>query len=345
MPIDLRLFTEDDYTRLQARLDAAEAALNQHAEMLDDQALAIEAHEVRLLDLAARLTALEVPVPVPPPPPPPEPPPSSTGTEIGPGADVAAAIAALPSTLPVLIFRGGVYPGFLVTRPGVTLLAKAGEQPIIKGIGGCGVAILTDHVTVSGLDFDGSAAADHALCIKGTGAHHVTVENSAIYGAPRSGLIVFQGAHTFTGRNLHLHDNGVPTSSLEHGIYLTGADHLLEDVLAERNSGYGVHLFAPSNPKLHRTVLRRVVARQNWAGINVGNGDDIRLEDCRAENSTHYDGLMIHDTNRLLVQRPILVGNKRAGAWVQPSALGTRIESPTWSGNGGGNIVGTAVVV
>jgi hypothetical protein len=270
-------------------------------------------------------------------------------TEIGPADSIAAALAALPSG-GTLILRGGLYAETVtVTRGNYTLVAKTGAKVTIRGTGACGFAILGANVTVRQIGFDGTATADHALCVKGAGAHHVTIEDVEAWGSPRTCAIEFLGAHTVTWRRVHAHDCGKLGSALDHGFYITGADNRLEDVLAERCSGYGIHLYGVSpNPVLDRTVLIRPVARFNRFGINLGNGADLVMQDAVVEDNEGY-GVLSHDTLRakvtnLRVSRNGLVRGG-TGLHLLRSVRDMTITGLTGSGNAGGNLLNAGINV
>lgn len=138
------------------------------------------------------------------------------------------------------------------------------------------------YLVIRGLVLDARNVQREGVKITWTGpdpsnsSHHVRIEDSEIVNAPGQGLLV-AGHHNELLR-LRVHRNG--TSDLDHGIYVTSADNLVDGCIVHQNAGWGVVVYNGEANDADRNVLRNNRIFDNarsgarGAGIGLSNGED-----------------------------------------------------------------------
>lgn len=200
---------------------------------------------------------------------------SAATTEIGPGADVRAAIAALRAG-DELVLRGGTYSfnsRFIITAVGtasqpIVVRGKTGETAVIEMTTTAQNIIEIEnsqYFVLRNLTFHGGSAGVRLMS-----SNFVTVEDSEIYGTEDVGLNANSGG-TYQGlviRHNHIHDTG----GTGEGMYLGCNDDACRVLNSIIEWNY-VH---------------------NTNGPSVSQGDGIELKEGSAGNIIRHN--VIHDT-------------------------------------------------
>jgi hypothetical protein len=196
--------------------------------------------------------------------------------EIGPGADVRAAIAALQPG-DELVLRGGVYA--LRSRFGVTCVGTADKPITIRGKAGEAALIQMDtpnqnvveieasrHLVLSNLHFRGGS-----IGVRLMRSSYVTIEDSEIYETGDVGLAANAGGtyESLVIRHNHIHHTG----GTGEGIYLGCNDNACRVLNSVIESNHVHHTNGPT----------------------VEQGDGIELKEGSAGNTIRNN--VIHDTN------------------------------------------------
>jgi hypothetical protein len=132
------------------------------------------------------------------------------------------------------------------------------------------------YVTFDGLTLDASNAKRMAFFANEAGSawpSFITVQNSVLMNARSSNCVGVQPGNTFRFANNIIHDCG--ETSLAHGIYLRGSDHLVERNEIFNSAGYGVHLYWES-ASTNRNIVRynHIHHSKGGAGIILGSGSN-----------------------------------------------------------------------
>ncbi len=155
----------------------------------------------------------------------------------------------------------------------VTLRPPADVVAGIWVIGGGRSYITIKKMVIDGVNVPPSSPASAILVYEA--ASYITFENLEITHGAASG-IMFTGTNSdlvnhVTMRNITAHHNG--TTNLNHGFYLHGTDHVIENSESYSNSGFGIHVYGGGNN--HRTLVRNNRIHDNGAtGILVGTGNN-----------------------------------------------------------------------
>ena len=216
---------------------------------------------------------------------------SNPGTEASPKRSPGAALA-LAVAGDTVHLRAGTYTAStdridssLHTFPSgtsgsrITLRNYPGETVIIRpsGLGGSSRVVALgskSYLTFQNLTFDCSDfTADHTgSCVKcdGTSSYlqFLTCEVMGDNGSACSGYLFTGtgGNHEITGGSVHHH--GTDTS-LDHGIYVSVPDCVIDGVDINHNAALGVHPYDVADAP--RTIVRNCLVRNNTYGIGVYN--------------------------------------------------------------------------
>ncbi len=197
-----------------------------------------------------------------------------------------------------ILLHAGTYEERISTQDGpirggqswadaLTIAAIPGEAVVLQPpAGSTRVVMLADpiasFIVFRGLVLDASRVSHEAVKITWTtfgpsnGSHHIRIEDSEVMNAPGQGLLV--GGHHNEFVRLRVHDNG--RTDLEHGLYITGPDNLVDGCEVYRNAGWGVHLYNGDANDVDRNVIRNNRIRDNarvgrrGAGIVLSSGRD-----------------------------------------------------------------------
>lgn len=198
------------------------------------------------------------------------------GTSASPKLTVNAGIGLLAS-LDALEIRGGTYTeGITNTIPSGNASARTvirgapGQTVVLNGSDGNGDAFSIgsrSYITLDNLTFDGVNGFSFALRLGFGGAEvsYIDVLNSIIKNGAHSGL--YTGGtgglnHHLLFKNLTAFNSGFNpgVDPLGHGIYLTGADNIIEDCTVYGNASHGVHIYG-TNPSTFSSTSRNTVRR------------------------------------------------------------------------------------
>lgn len=179
-----------------------------------------------------------------------------------------------------LSIRGGIYLEALVNSfPSGTswdtatkVTAFTGEQVVLKpGATESRVAYFSRgaaYIVVDGIILDGTNVGYDAVKID-LGSNHIRFQNCEIRNAKNQGALVVDSSFIEFVK-CSIHDNGI--SDLTHGLYLNGADNLVDGCKIYNNGGWGVHAYG--------SAAYRVIVRNNTIYNNAragGRGPGIGL--------------------------------------------------------------------
>ena len=128
----------------------------------------------------------------------------------------------------------------------VTLAAYPGDVVTIKPSSGNKVIRFTrsQYIIIDGFVLDGANVATNVIKITKE-AHHIRIQNSELRGAPSQGILVTNYGSINSDYNefinLDVHNNG--TTNLDHGLYITTRNNLIDRSSIHHNAGYGVHIY------------------------------------------------------------------------------------------------------
>lgn len=143
------------------------------------------------------------------------------------------------------------YPG-----ESVTISPNSGADDVVRLMGPAGGA---KYIIFDNLLLDGTNVSDVVMKITYTGsdttytANHIQVKNCEIFNSPTSGIYV---GHNSTGNkfiNLKVHNNG--TTDFHHGLYITGANNLVDGCNIYHNAGWGVHVYSDTGIRVDSNVV------------------------------------------------------------------------------------------
>ncbi len=221
---------------------------------------------------------------------------SNPGTQARPFRTINTGVSILrPGD--TLYVRAGTYRESLMdnipsgnswTSP-VTVAAYLGETVTLKPNPGSGWVLhfqTQQYIVVSGFIMDGTNVTEDVVKITGEGtpataAHHIRIMNSELTKAPGNGVMISQYAHHNEFINLHIHHNatsdGPVGSGYIHGMYIAGADNLVEGCTIHDSKGYGLHVYSERG-KADRNIIRNnVISNEGFgaqsAAILISSGD------------------------------------------------------------------------
>lgn len=157
------------------------------------------------------------------------------------------------------------------------VIAYAGEQVTLQpNINDARVAYFSrgsSYISVEGIILDGSNVGYDAVKLD-LGAHHIRFQNCEIKNAKNQGVLL-NDANSIEFIRCSVHDNG--TTDFTHGLYLNGADSLVDGCRIYNNGGWGVHAYGSTS---NRSVIRnnviynnaRAGARGPGIGLYTGSG-------------------------------------------------------------------------
>ena len=134
------------------------------------------------------------------------------------------------------------------------------------------------YITLSGLVIDATNVMNFAIRLR-EAVHHIRIENSEAKNAFKNSCISMSGNdsylnHHVTFSNLKVHDCG--DEVLDHGIYLRGTDHIIENSEIYNIFSHGIHIYSTDSSGANdRHVVRNNRVHNNGTrGILLGSGDD-----------------------------------------------------------------------
>ncbi|MTK52418.1 right-handed parallel beta-helix repeat-containing protein [Paludibacter sp.] len=233
------------------------------------------------------------------------------------------------------------YPGETVTiRP------NTGVDEVIRLMGTAGGA---KYLIFDNLHLDGINIADNVVKITYTGsdpsytANHIMFKNSEIFNAPNQGVFVDHNSVGNQFINLQVHNNG--TTDFHHGLYITGANNLVDGCDIHHNAGWGVHVYSDTGIAVDSNIVRNNSIHDNaYAG---GRGCGIILS-CGKGNMAYNNliwnnngGVQIDVAVNTCVYNNTIYSNNAgsggyAGVKIQSGSTGAKIENNIcWQNNAG----------
>ncbi|MBM4335702.1 MAG: right-handed parallel beta-helix repeat-containing protein [Deltaproteobacteria bacterium] len=222
----------------------------------------------------------------------------------------ALTIAAWPGDTVVLRPRKGTPRVITLARPEASFI-------VFRGLVLDARSVKFDGVKITWSTFGPSNA-----------SHHIRIENSEVMNARRQGILV--GGHHNEFLRLRVHDNG--RSDFDHGLYITGADNLIDGCDVYRNAGWGVHVYDGDASDADRNVVRNSRIYDNarigrrGAGVILSSGEEnIALNNVIFGNRV---GVQIGRTaRRARVYNNTVFSQKGAGIDVNDGAVDTEIRN------------------
>jgi hypothetical protein len=169
-----------------------------------------------------------------------------------------------------IVVMPGIYTDYM-NRWGLRLNAHGtAENPIV----------LKSHVRGAAI-IDGQNGVDRFVGVYLDGSHNI-IDGFQIKGGPRNGIVVYGSFNQIINNEIHhngneaggsgvwsgwdyntyvgnyIHDNGVPGSNLDHGLYLCGDNELVANNVIVRNAAYGIHIagyITVSNLRIYNNVV------------------------------------------------------------------------------------------
>lgn len=185
----------------------------------------------------------------------------------------------------VVVLRGGTYQEAIVNNfpSGISwdlptrVTAYAGEQVTLQPSSADSRVVYfsrgASYISVEGLILDGSNVGYDAVKID-LSSHHIRFQNCEIKNARNQGVLINDASFVEFIR-CSIHDNGL--TDFTHGLYLNGADNLVDGCRIYSNGGWGVHAYGSTST---RNVIRnnmiynnaKAGARGPGIGLYTGSG-------------------------------------------------------------------------
>jgi parallel beta-helix repeat protein len=191
---------------------------------------------------------------------------------------------------------GSIYKASTMMRPGDTMMIRGGtyqeaiNNNIPSGISASSPTRVTaysgEHVTLQpssaatrvvyfsrgsayivldGLIVDGANVGYDGVKVD-MGSHHIKFQNCEIKNAKNQGVLVADSSFIEFLR-CSIHDNGV--TDFSHGLYLNGADNVVDGCRIYNNAGWGVHAYGSAS---NRNIVRNNLIYNNARAGNRGPG-------------------------------------------------------------------------
>ncbi|GJL50486.1 MAG: hypothetical protein NPIRA01_17130 [Nitrospirales bacterium] len=234
-------------------------------------------------------------------------------------------------------------PITIAANPGHTVTVKPKANNAFFWIGD-GKA---KYLIIKGFNVDGGNSAKHGFKFEG-GTKYVRVVDCEVKNTTNSGVLVSGSGNTHHEFiNLNAHHNG--SGQLDHGMYITTSNNLIDQSDIHHNKGYGVHLYSSTNTA-NNNIVRNVKAYDNntvgvWGcGILLSSGTGNV-----AYNNTAYGNFAglctIERSASTRIYNNIAYGNDIYGIYVgKATNTSSRVENNTAYNNGTyGIFVGGAV--
>ena len=194
------------------------------------------------------------------------------------------------------------------------------------------------YLIIKGFIIDGQNTNSHGFKFEGS-AKYVRVQDCEVKNSRLSGILVTGNSssyHEFI--NLNVHHNG--TTRLDHGLYLSSGNNLIEKSKVHHNKGYGLHIYNGSTTAANNNILRNNTVYNNttsgqWGcGIFLSSGSGNQAYNNLAFGNfaglcTHYRASNSRFFNNITYE------NKVYGIYVGSSTTnGARVENNTVYKNG-----------
>jgi hypothetical protein len=159
-------------------------------------------------------------------------------------------------------------------------------RPIVRATAGIRLFTLTgsgdSYVTIQNLDLDLNNVGLHGVRLDNSGSsapHDVWIIGNKCHGSRATSCIGAQYlANNNIFRNNEVYDNGV-TSNLDHGLYISGSNNLIEGNWIYNNAAACIHIYDGSNVGAKYNTVRRnrcydngAVAGGSTSGIIIWTG-------------------------------------------------------------------------
>jgi parallel beta-helix repeat protein len=141
-----------------------------------------------------------------------------------------------------------------------------------------------------------------------SGPQHIRVKNVEIKNARNSGVFGVGSHHEFI--NCLVHHNG--KRILDHGLYMTPTDSLIDQCTVYNNAGYGIHIYGGNAKNL--VVRNSTVYNHPEAGIIIASGsEDVKVYNNIVRHNAGYGGILIDKALRAKVLNNTVYANSGAG--------------------------------
>jgi hypothetical protein len=170
-----------------------------------------------------------------------------------------------------------------------TIQAAPHETVILRpfrGVGASGNVMYVNrkaNVKIEGLVLDGGFVSGQGIYVN-TGSNNIVMQNLEVKGAPGNCIAIQGGTNSTQVVNSKIHDCGA--DRLDHGIYLTGSNNLVEGNEIYNISGHGIHLWSKFSPENNNNVIRYNYIHDNGSrGILIGSGKSNVAHDNTVRNN------------------------------------------------------------
>jgi hypothetical protein len=247
---------------------------------------------------------------------------SNPGTETQPFGTIRKGVKSLtPGT--TLYIKEGTYaeelddiPSGLSWEQPVTISAYPGHIVVLKPNAGGSTRVIRlkgptkRYIIINGLILDAvnrnvgfeTAGNDNA-----TGPQHIRIKNVEIKNAINSGVFAVGSHHEFIGCSVH--HNG--TRHLDHGLYITPTDSLIDGCTIYNNAAYGLHIYSGNAKNL--VIKNSTVYNHPKAGILVhSNSEDVKVYNNIVRHNAG-PGIMVAKALRTKILNNTVYANNGAG--------------------------------
>jgi parallel beta-helix repeat protein len=238
-----------------------------------------------------------------------------------------------------LIVRGGTYNEALLggwiggtswSNP-VTIRAASGETVIMRpSSSASGSYVLRFHggnaryIELRGIRFDADLLNSHTIRIEctdsantATCAHHIRLRDCEIANAGNGqGIIISRNNPSNQIINCDIHHNGVTGGTLQHGLYVSSANNLIERNRIHHNAAHGIQFYSARTNAVNDNILRsNAIYSNGTSGVTMSHG---------ARGSAHHN---------------VIWGNGRLGLQVNYGGTMMRVYNNVIYGNGAAGLV------
>lgn len=189
------------------------------------------------------------------------------------------------------------------------------------------------HIIVDGFILDAQNVLYDGTKIT-DGAHHIRLANSEVKNSRQMGVLVtLKGSDFNEFVNLDVHNNG-DDAQLEHGLYISTSNNLVQDCAVYDNAAYGVHLYsgyADYQPNNNRVINNRVYNQAGKGGIVVAGGSNNQVYNNIVWNNAR--GVDIQGAATTKVYNNTIYNNSQEGVYVGSNSTATRVVNNISSSN------------
>lgn len=268
---------------------------------------------------------------------------TGNGTQGAPFKTIAKGIASMAGG-DVLVIRGGSYPEIINSPPsGISNLLRtvvqafSGETVITNGLD----IYSRNYITVSHITLNGYSNHIGRSVSTNPASTFITLENvearNWVGGGSGGGGFNIGFRQEGVSSNIRLtncisHNNG--STNLDHGIYVSSRDNIIEGGSYYLNSGHGIQVYASAGAgSTNNTIIRGVVAHDNGSfGIGLYEGVNLLAYN----NIAYHNGIIVsgaggirsaYNSSLAKILNNTVFGNTGYGIGLESSASDSTLEN------------------